>query len=100
MSVTGPSSLPISDVERLRRLERVVDAIRQTNEGDDLVEILKALAPMIQQNGNGTRAKVAGVVATVSIITVIGGFLALKVISQGEAIASLQSEITKCEKKP
>ena len=99
MSATGPSALPVSDVERLRRLERVVDAIRQTNEGDDIVDILKALTPMLQQNGNGTKTKVAGIIATLSLAGVVGGFLAVKVISQGEAIASLQTEIQSCIKK-
>lgn len=83
---------------------RIIDLFNRAkaargDEGEDheIVEILRALAPMLQ-NGNGTKTKVAWITGAFAVCGLIGGYLAVEVISQGKALAALQNEIQRCIK--
>lgn len=97
---TGPSALPLAEVERLRRLDEalrlVADAARKEGSTDtETIEIVKAFLARQPQNGNGFANKILlSVVATLAAAGVVGGVL------MSNRVAVLENQIQQCLKKP
>jgi hypothetical protein len=96
--ITGPQALKLSDAERIKRLERIVDAARR--EGSDDTEVVAIVREFMKQPQNGTANKVWWLVGAFGVCGLIGSYLAVETISHGKEIATLKAEIASCLKKP
>jgi hypothetical protein len=94
---SGPSALPIAEVERLRRLDAIIDAARKEGSDDtETIEIVKAfLARQPQTSSNGFANKLMlSVIATLSAAGIVGGVI------MSNRVSVLETQIEQCLKKP
>lgn len=94
---TGPSALPLAEVERLRRLDALIEAARHEGSDDtEIIEIVKAfLARQPPNNSNGFGNKLLlSVIATLSAAGIVGGVL------MSNRVSVLETQIQQCLKKP
>lgn len=98
---TGPSAMRLSDAERIKRLERIVEAARREgSEDSEIVEIVKAFMENQPKNGNGTAQKIGWILGAFAVCGVFGSYLAVETISHGKELAALRAEVASCLKKP
>ena len=85
-------------------LEYIAAKAREGEHGDvsDLVAVINALGAYNEKHGattNGTKGKVAALVASFSLLTAMVGFLGIRAWTQAEDIAALKVEVKQCLKQ-
>jgi hypothetical protein len=100
MSDTAPGALGKAQATML---EYIANRAREGEHGDtaDLVALINALGSYNEKHSassNGTKSKVATLVASLSMITALVCFLAIRTWTLSEDVSALKVEVKACQK--